>query len=35
VKYAGGALITGREFDNDSATKNILIPNDLWIELSH
>jgi hypothetical protein len=35
VKYAGGALITGRVFDYDSATKNILIPNDLWIELSH
>lgn len=35
VKYAGGALITGRVFDYDSATKCILIPNDLWIELSH
>jgi hypothetical protein len=35
VKYAGGALITGRVFDYDSATKSILIPNDLWIELSH
>jgi hypothetical protein len=35
VKYAVGALITGRVFDYDSATKSILIPNDLWIELSH
>jgi SAM-dependent methyltransferase len=35
VKYAGGALITGRVFDYDSATKSIFIPNDLWIELSH
>jgi len=35
VKYAGGALITGRVFDYNSATKSVLIPNDLWIELSH
>jgi hypothetical protein len=35
VKYAGGALVTGRVFDYDSATKSVLIPNDLWIELSH
>jgi SAM-dependent methyltransferase len=35
VQYAGGALITGRVFDYESATKSILIPNDLWIELSH
>jgi SAM-dependent methyltransferase len=35
VKYAGGALITGRVFEYDSATKSVLIPNDLWIELSH
>ena len=35
VKYAGGALITGRVFDYDSVTKSILISNDLWIELSH
>ena len=35
VKYAGGALITGRVFDYDSTTKSVLIPNDLWIELSH
>jgi hypothetical protein len=35
VKYAGGALFTGRVFDYDSATKSVLIPNDFWIELSH
>jgi hypothetical protein len=35
VKYAGGALVTGRVFEYGSATKSILIPNDLWIELSH
>ncbi len=35
VKYAGGALVTGRVFDYDSANKSVLIPNDLWIELSH
>jgi SAM-dependent methyltransferase len=35
VKYAGGALVTGRVFDYDAATKSVLIPNDLWIELSH
>lgn len=35
LKYAGGALVTGRVFDYDSATKSVLIPNDLWIELSH
>jgi hypothetical protein len=35
VKYAGGAMITGRVFDYDSATKSVLIPNDLWIEFSH
>jgi hypothetical protein len=35
VKYAGGALITGRVFEYDSTTKSVLIPNDLWIELSH
>jgi hypothetical protein len=35
VKYAGGALVTGRVFDYDLATKSVLIPNDLWIELSH
>jgi hypothetical protein len=35
VKYAGGALVTGRVFHYDSATKSVLIPNDLWIELSH
>jgi len=35
VKFAGGALITGRVFDYDSATKSVIIPNELWIELSH
>jgi len=35
VKYAGGALVTGRVFDYDAPTKSVLIPNDLWIELSH
>jgi SAM-dependent methyltransferase len=35
VKYAGGALVTGRVFNYDAATKSVLIPNDLWIELSH
>jgi SAM-dependent methyltransferase len=35
VKYSGGALVTGRVFEHDSATKSVLIPNDLWIELSH
>jgi SAM-dependent methyltransferase len=35
VKYTGGALITGRVFDYDSAIKSVLISNDLWIELSH
>ena len=28
-------MVTGRVFDYDSATKSVLIPNDLWIELSH
>lgn len=35
VKFAGGALSTGRIFGYDARTKQILIPNDLWIELSH
>ncbi len=35
VVYAGGALSTGRVFDYDAASKQILIPNDLWMELSH
>jgi hypothetical protein len=35
VVYAGGALITGRVFGYDSPSRQILIPNDLWIELSH
>lgn len=35
VVFAGGALITGRVFGYDAKTRQILIPNDLWIELSH
>jgi len=35
VVFAGGALITGRVFGYDAKTRLILIPNDLWIELSH
>ncbi len=35
VVYSGGALITGRVFDFDAKTKQIIIPKDLWIELSH
>lgn len=35
VAFAGGALITGRVFGYDSKTRQVLIPNDLWIELSH
>lgn len=35
VVYAGGALITGRVFDYDAKTRQVLIANDLWIELSH
>lgn len=35
VVFAGSALITGRVFGYDSKTRQILIPNDLWIELSH
>ena len=35
VVYSGGALITGRVFDYDSKVKQIIIPKDLWIELSH
>jgi SAM-dependent methyltransferase len=35
VVYSGGALITGRVFDFDTKTKQIIIPKDLWIELSH
>ena len=33
--FAGGALNTGRVFDYDPANKIVLIPNELWIELSH
>ena len=35
VVYSGGALITGRVFDYDSQVRQIIIPQDLWIELSH
>jgi SAM-dependent methyltransferase len=35
VEYSGGALITGRVFGFDSPSNSILIPNELWIELSH
>ena len=35
VVFAGGALITGRVFGYDTKTRQVLIPNDLWIELSH
>jgi SAM-dependent methyltransferase len=33
--FAGGALITGRVFGYDAKARQVLIPNDLWIELSH
>lgn len=35
VVFAGGALITGRVFGYAAKTRQVLIPNDLWIELSH
>lgn len=35
VVFAGNALISGRVFGYDAKTRQILIPNDLWIELSH
>lgn len=35
VAFAGGALIMGRVFGYDAKTRQVLIPNDLWIELSH
>ena len=35
VVFAGGALITGRVFGYDAKTRQILIPNELWNELSH
>lgn len=35
VVFAGGALITGRVFGYDAKTRQVLIPDDLWIELSH
>lgn len=34
VVFAGGALITGRIFGYDAKTRQVLIPSDLWIELS-
>ncbi len=34
VVFAGNALTTGRVFGYDAKTRQILIPNDLWIELS-
>lgn len=35
VVFAGGALITGRVFGYDTENRMILVPSDLWIELSH
>jgi SAM-dependent methyltransferase len=35
VVFSGGALISGRIFDYDKASEQILIPKELWIELSH
>jgi SAM-dependent methyltransferase len=35
VVHAGGALQTGRVFGFDAKTRQVLIPNDLWVELSH
>jgi hypothetical protein len=35
VVFAGNALVSGRVFGYDAKTRQILIPNDLWIELSH
>ena len=35
IEFSGGALITGRVFGYDSTTRQILIPNALWIELCH
>jgi SAM-dependent methyltransferase len=35
VLYSGGALITGPVFGYDAKSRSILIPNDLWMELSH
>ncbi len=35
VVYSGGALITGRVFEYNSKGKQIIMPKDLWIELSH
>lgn len=35
VVHSGDALITGRVFDFNTKTKQIIITKDLWIELSH
>lgn len=35
VVFSGGALITGRVFGYNAKARQILIPSDLWIELSH
>ena len=35
VEFAGGALNTGKVFGYDAKTRQVLIPSDLWIELSH
>lgn len=35
VVFSGGALITGPVFGYDAMSRSILIPNDLWMELSH
>jgi SAM-dependent methyltransferase len=35
VVFSGGALITGPVFGYDAKSRSILIPNDLWMELSH
>lgn len=32
--FAGGALSTGRLFGYNANTRQVLIPNELWIELS-
>jgi hypothetical protein len=34
VVFAGGALSTGRLFGYNANTRQVLIPNELWIELS-
>ena len=34
IVHSGGALVTKKVFKYHSATKSVLMPNDLWIELS-